>query len=106
MKSIDYLYNHYKNSAKKRGIVFTLTKVDFHTLSYPVTCPILGIPLQHNIGKPLDNSYSIDRIDSTKGYEIDNIIVISYRANVLKNNANLDELTRIVEFYKGLASSR
>lgn len=105
MKSVDYLYNHYKNSAKRRNIPFNLTKLDFYNLSYPVTCPILNIPMAHNPGRPCDNSYSIDRIDSAKGYELDNIIVISYRANVLKNNATLAELTQLVNFYTGLANS-
>jgi hypothetical protein len=103
MKEVNELYNHYKNSAKRRNINFTLTKVDFYNLSYPITCPILGIPLCHNKGQPCDNSYSIDRINSAKGYEIDNIIVISHRANVIKNNATIDELQKIVSFYKSIA---
>jgi hypothetical protein len=102
MKEINELYNHYKNSAKKRNIPFTLTKVDFHNLSYPITCPVLGIPLCYNRGKPQDNSYSIDRIDSTKGYELGNIIVISHRANVLKNNATVSELVKLANFYTAI----
>ncbi len=102
MKEINELYNHYKSSAKRRNIIFTLTKLDFYDLSYPLTCPILGIPLKHNKGAPCDNSYSIDRIDSSKGYEPGNIVVISHRANTLKSNATLDEMQRIVEFYSNL----
>jgi hypothetical protein len=40
----------------------------------------------------LDNSYSLDRIDSNKGYVKGNVWVISRRANVIKNNATLEEL--------------
>ena len=95
------LYNRLKASAKKRNIPFTLTLTELNNLTFPITCPILGIPLSIN-NKQCDNSYSIDRIDSSKGYEIDNIIVISWKANRLKNNATDEELKRISEFYENL----
>ena len=92
------LYNSLKASAKKRNIPFNLTLTDLNNLTFPITCPILGIPLSVN-NKQSDNSYSIDRIDSSKGYEIDNIIVISWKANRLKNNATNEELNKISNFY-------
>jgi len=102
MKEIKELYNHLKSSAKKRNIPFTLTLTDLNNLSFPLTCPILNIPLKWNTGQPKDNSYSIDRIDSSKGYEKDNILVISYRANVLKRDATKEELKLLSEFYNNL----
>lgn len=63
-----------------------------YDLSFPVTCPVLGIPLKFNRGKPEDDSYSIDRINSSIGYTIDNIEVISYRANRLKSDASNNEI--------------
>lgn len=94
------LYNRLKSSALKRNIEFTLTLVELNNLSFPLTCPILGIPLAYNRGEAQDNSYSIDRIDSTKGYEIDNIEVISLRANKLKSDATIPELIMLAEYYK------
>lgn len=93
------IYTRLKSSAKKRNIDFNLSLTDLNNLSFPLTCPILGIPLKFNNGQLQDNSYSIDRIDSSKGYEIDNIIVISWKANRLKNNATNTELKLISEFY-------
>ena len=93
------IYNRLKSSAKKRRIPFDLTITELNNLSFPVTCPILGIPLKYNRGKAEDNSYSIDRINSNLGYTIDNIIVISLRANKLKNNASKNDLQLIAEFY-------
>lgn len=93
------LYNRLKNSAKKRNIEFSLTIPELNNLTFPLTCPILGIPLKFNRQRLQDNSYSIDRIDSTKGYSIDNIVVISWRANRLKNNASINELNKISNFY-------
>lgn len=92
------LYNRLKSSAKKRGIDFDLTLSDLNNLTFPITCPILGIPLALN-NVQSDNSYSIDRIDSSKGYTIDNIIVISWKANRLKNNASNEDLKKISNFY-------
>ena len=99
-KEIKTLWTHLKNSAAKRGIPFNLTISDLNNLSFPVTCPIFGIELYFNRSCASDNSYSIDRIDSSRGYEIDNIIVISQRANRIKNNATFEELEKLVKFYR------
>jgi len=100
-KDLKVLFNQLKSSAKKRNIEFNLSVFDLYELSFPITCPILGIPLFFNRGKEQDNSYSIDRKDSTKGYNIDNIIVISNKANKLKNDATTDQLNKIASFYSG-----
>ena len=99
-KDITQLYRQLKKSATKRGIDFNLTISELLTISFPITCPVLKIPLYFNRGKAKDNSYSVDRIDSTKGYSIDNIVIVSNRVNKLKSNASLKELENIVDFYK------
>lgn len=96
------IYNRIKQSAKKRGIEFRLTITDINELTFPICCPILGIPLRWNREQAADDSYSIDRIDSSRGYEIDNIIVISNRANRMKNDGSIEEIRRIFEFYDEL----
>jgi len=96
---IKQIYNSLKASAKKRNIDFNLSLSDLNNLTFPITCPILGIPLRYNKGQAQDDSISIDRIDSSRGYEIDNIVVISWRANRLKNNATSEELEKISKFY-------
>lgn len=96
------IYNRLKASAKKRNIPFNLTLMELYNIDLPLTCPILGIPLKFNRGKLEDNSYSYDRIDNTKGYEFDNIIVISYKANILKKNASNKELKALSDFYNEL----
>lgn len=47
------------------------------------------------------NSATIDRVDSTKGYEIDNIQILTHFANQWKSDFNNDELT---ELSKGFLS--
>jgi hypothetical protein len=83
-----------KQSAKKRGIPFDLTTTDLDDIGFPLTCPILHIPLKWNRGEPKDNSFSFDRIDSSLGYTKDNIQIISFRANRAKNNLTSEELKK------------
>lgn len=83
-----------------------MTLDELNNLSFPITCPILGLELKFHVGEAADNSYSIDRIRSDKGYEIDNIIVISQKANRIKNNATPEELARIEQFYRELAEDQ
>jgi hypothetical protein len=96
------IWNQLKASATKRGIPFTLLPSDIDEIGIPITCPILGIPLHFHRTKVEDDSISFDRIDSSKGYSLDNMIVISYRANRLKSDATLDEMLKIVAFYNKL----
>lgn len=79
--------------SKKRGIEFTITHSD---VIVPDVCPVLGIPVFITGGQPAPNSPSIDRIDPTGGYTPNNIWVISWRANLLKNNARLEDFEKIV----------
>ena len=92
---IKIIYNRLKQSAKSRNIPFDLTITQLNDLTFPISCPILGMPLKFNRERMQDDSYSIDRIDSTQGYTIDNIRVISWRANRLKNNATNEELIKL-----------
>ena len=75
-----------KHRSKRSGRVFTITADD---IEIPLVCPVLGIKLTQ--GGMRDSSPSLDRIDSNKGYEADNIWVISWRANGIKGNGTIHE---------------
>ena len=100
LPDVKVLYNRLKASAKKRNIEFNLSVTDMYYIDYPLTCPILGIRMAFNRVNVQDNSYSVDRIDNTIGYQLDNIQIISYRANVLKNNASAAELQMLSHHFK------
>ena len=102
MKEISQLYSQLKSSAKTRGIEFSIKKTDLYDLSFPMTCPVLGIRLAWNRKIAGDDSYSVDRIDSSVGYVPGNLVVISNRANLLKRDATLKELQLLAEFYTEL----
>jgi hypothetical protein len=46
------------------------------------------------------NAPSIDRIDNSKGYTKDNIMIVSTKLNLLKKDATIDELIKIGDFYR------
>ena len=79
-----------KARAKKKGREFNLVLSD---IVVPKRRPVLGVLLQYNS----DYSPSLDRVDSSKGYIKGNVRVISKRANVLKNNATVEELKAVLK---------
>jgi len=82
--------------AKKLSVPFNLTESD---INIPDVCPVLGIKLQRHKGrgKHEGNSPSVDRIFPDLGYVVGNIRVISNRANLLKSNASVEELTLVLK---------
>ena len=77
-------------SASGRGLEYNLEPED---IVISETCPYLKIKLSYNkkdSKKPF--YYSIDRIDSSKGYIKGNIQIISLLANTMKNEASSDQL--------------
>ena len=81
-----------KNSAAKRGLEFSITKED---IKIPSRCPLLEVEFTNTYANPTENKDyvpSLDRIDNTKGYTPDNVWVISFKANRMKNTATIPEL--------------
>jgi hypothetical protein len=89
IKSPEYLiWYRAKESAKMRGREFN---IEISDIVIPKKCPYLEIDLDffsHNSPE----YYSIDRIDSSKGYVKGNIQIISRLANTMKNNATKEQL--------------
>ena len=74
----------------------------------PDNCPMLGIPLNYDGGSgegwhgKTDKSPSIDQIRPSKGYTRDNIQIISWRANRIKNDSTPEELVKISQYMQKL----
>lgn len=96
------LYYTAKHRAKNKNLQFNLSIND---IVIPEVCPILGIKIDSSRSKK-DNSPSLDRIDSFKGYTKENVQVISWRANWIKNNATVEELSLIAQYMLNLESMR
>lgn len=91
------MYQRAKTRAKERGLEFDIELSD---IVIPDTCPVLGIPLTQNSGRPgaYKNSYSLDRIDNSKGYVKGNIQVLSQLANAMKGAASAEELQQFADW--------
>lgn len=93
------LFDAARYRSKKTGKEFT---IELSEIIIPEFCPVLGIPIRKLPSEHpeynRDNSPSLDRIDNDRGYVPGNVEVISYRANTLKSNANLEELRKVLSY--------
>jgi hypothetical protein len=84
-----------KSRAKKVGREFDPNIVDVLTVDPPTECPIIpscGRTLDYGTGNGRSNdSPSIDRIDPTLGYTIENVCIICYRCNRIKNEGTIED---------------
>lgn len=62
-------------------------------------CPILGYDLHYGATKKMENKLSLDRIDNEKGYVKENVMWMSQKANMFKNNLNKNELYKFCVFW-------
>lgn len=67
-------------------------------LTWPTHCPILGLELDWFADRTKENSPSIDRLDSSKGYIKGNVAVMSWRANRIKNDGLKEEHQLIADY--------
>ena len=92
------LHQSAKDRSARKGIEFSITVED---VIVPKYCPVLGIELKVSKCRGgLDNSPSLDRVDSSKGYILGNVVVMSDRANTIKNNGTAEEHEKIAKFMK------
>jgi len=90
-----YLLHGARVRSRKYNIPFAITLDD---IIIPEYCPILNIKLEINTGGYKDNSPSLDRTIPELGYIPGNVMVISMRANMIKNNATVEELGKIYHY--------
>jgi hypothetical protein len=93
-----FLFSSARYRAKKRKLEFNITEQDIiDLLNKTKQCPLRKVSFTRGQnGKANDNSISLDRSDNTKGYIKGNIQIISYRANIIKNNLTLLMFKNIV----------
>lgn len=100
------LYRASKERAKTKGWEHNITPEYLQSI-WPTHCPVFGLELSVcRGGKPHDASPTIDRHDSNKGYVIGNVNIVSYKANVIKNNGTAEEHRLIAEYIDRLSEQR
>ncbi len=87
-----------RKRAKEFNREYNITLEDIYI---PDVCPVLGILLiPTKGGKCTNNSPSLDRVDSSKGYIKGNVKIISMRANRLKQDSTIEELENLIKYMK------
>jgi len=91
----------YRNSIKKRLLARAKDRskrlgmycnIDISDIIITEKCPLLEIPFEYGSTHNKWLTYSIDRIDNTKGYVKGNIQIITYLANTMKSKATIPQL--------------
>lgn len=102
--SFNSVYHHYQWTAKKKGLVFKLSKDQFRHLATQ-DCFYCGDSPAYHYDKPNRNGKfkrnGIDRMDNEKGYTIDNTVPCCFECNKMKNSTDigkfLTHVNRIAE---------
>lgn len=97
--SLDWKSNHLesvlfrsaKSRSKKKNLEFSIELKD---IIIPDFCPILKQPFVTNSRF----AATLDRINPSLGYTKDNVWVISKKANMMKNDATIGELTLFAQW--------
>lgn len=91
--------NAIRHRCKQKGIPFNL---EYDDLTIPAKCPILGVDLLQGWGESnlnaAFNSPSVDKIIPSLGYIKGNTQVISNRANIMKNDATIDNIRALLKY--------
>lgn len=89
-----------RTRTKGKDVPFNLTN-EYLFDRLPTHCPVLGVEFVW-IGAGTNwASPSIDRIKPELGYVEGNVAVISRRANMIKSDATLEEVSKVLEWMKG-----
>lgn len=88
------IYQRIKSRAKRDNLEFDLELTD---IVIPTHCPVFGVKLVYG---DKDWTYSVDRLDPSKGYVKGNVSIISNKANRTKNNATLQDLEAICSWLR------
>lgn len=95
----DFLRDMVKNAKKRskyKDLEFDLTLDDMLEIyeKQNGNCALSGVKMTYFVNQDkVKTNMSFDRIDSSKGYNKDNIQIVCYYANIMKNDLNL------VDFY-------
>lgn len=108
---LNKLLNSAKNRATIKDRVFNISTEYLIELwdNSDGTCAVSGTPLvleYSNNGGPHKHGPSLDRIDSSKGYEVGNVRLVTYHVNTALSNfgeeALLELANNIIDFNRGV----
>jgi hypothetical protein len=100
VSTLESRFSNWKKGAHKRNIPFDLTMEQITSL--PLMCHYTGVELTLDGNK--QNTISLDRIDSSKGYTITNVVFCCSFVNIMKNKMSYEDFLSackmIAEYHK------
>jgi hypothetical protein len=87
--------SHKRSSSLAKG---QLWDISYEDVQWPSYCPVLGIELDYFAEKAHEGSVSFDQLVPGKGYTKENLVIMSWRANRIKNDGTAEEHKKIFEF--------
>ena len=63
-------------------------------------CPALGIEFKRGVGKSIDSSPTLDRIDNSKGYIKGNVQIVCNLANKIMSSATPEQVIQVGKHFK------
>lgn len=89
-----------RSECKRKGIPFDLDAEYLESI-WTGICPVFGTPISKaSEGRGSMHSAHLDRIDPNGGYVYGNVAWISGRANRIKYDATIEELSAIISYMK------
>lgn len=89
-----------KTRSYVKNVPFDLTSEYVYSIT-PDRCPIFGTEFAFTGNKKMQpESASLDRLDPKKGYIIGNVVVISMKANTMKNAYRSDDLQAVADWLR------
>ena len=94
-------YNHIVNKhVKNMYSGMPITQMQYHTLLTSVDiCPDLGVPFDDASALCAERR-SIDRVDNSEGYTLDNVRVVSYAANMMRGCMHIQDWLHMVPLFR------
>lgn len=95
--TVSHLIEAAKQRAKKKNILFKLSKKDIIPL-FGRYCPIFGHEYIFHQNHPQFASPSIDKFDPNDAYTPNNIRIISHHANTIKGRGTVEEFKKVLKY--------
>ncbi len=92
-----------KRRAKAKNREFLLQSYEDLIAKLPEKCPVFGIDFNFLGTYGDDTVPAVDRIDSSKGYTIDNIQIISMKANSIKSRYQYEDIQKVADWLRQLS---
>lgn len=87
------VYNKFKNNAARRGLSWDITLEELF-LKYTGKCALTGWDISLNYKQ---TTASVDRLDNSKGYTVENIQWVHVMVNMTRNKYPLSDFVRMCE---------